>query len=280
MLTVSALYIYPVKSLGGIEMDFVQLTDRGMENDRRWMLVDENNCFLTQREYPQMALLATAIEKEELVIYPKTDNANRLRLPLRPLPAPTITVRVWDDLCEAWQVSPEADHWFSQQLNQTCRLVYMPQPSRRKVDTRYALSGEITGFSDAFPVLMIGQSSLDDLNGKMETELPMNRFRPNIVFTGGQPFEEDTMAEFIIGDAVLSAVKPCARCVITTTDQATAQRGKEPLRTLSRYRMGDNKIYFGQNVLYKGNGTINRGDEIRIVKTKPALQLADAYYKP
>ena len=149
----------------------------------------------------------------------------------------------------------------------------MPDASKRKVDTDYALNHELTGFSDAFPVLMIGQASLDDLNSRLESPVPMNRFRPNIVFTGGTAFEEDTMQHFQINGIDLYAVKPCARCVVTTIDQETGDTAKEPLKTLASYRTGNNKVYFGQNILYKQQGTIKVGDELKVVQTKTGLML-------
>lgn len=273
MLSISQLYVYPIKSLGGIEINEAHLTDRGFEHDRRWMLVDENNRFLTQREFSKMALLRTAIHANELAVYEKGNEAEKISLNLYPTGSNLITVQVWDDVCKAIEVSSEANEWFSNKLNMRCKLVYMPDASVRKVDAEYALNNELTGFSDAFPVLMIGQASLDDLNSRLENPVPMNRFRPNIVFIGGTPFEEDTMKEFEMNGITFYAVKPCARCVVTTTDQETGIIAKEPLKTLSGYRTGNNKVYFGQNILYKNNGTIKVGDELKVVQVKEALQL-------
>lgn len=273
MLSISHLYVYPIKSLGGIELSEARLTDRGIEHDRRWMLVGEDNRFLTQREFSQMALLRTAIHANELTVYEKGNETDKISLTLYPMGSDLTTVQVWDDVCEAIEVSSEANAWFSNKLNMRCKLVYMPDASMRKVDTGYALNNELTGFSDAFPVLMIGQASLDDLNSRLDIPVPMNRFRPNIVFTGGLAFEEDTMKHFQIAATDFYAVKPCARCVVTTTDQETGITAKEPLKTLSGYRTGNNKVYFGQNILYRNNGIIKVGDELKVVETKEALQL-------
>jgi uncharacterized protein YcbX len=147
----------------------------------------------------------------------------------------------------------------------------MPDTERRKVDEQYAFNNEITGFSDAFPLLIIGQSSLDDLNSRLEQPLPINRFRPNIVFTGGQPYEEDTMEHVIVNKIDLYGVKLCARCVITTINQTDAQKGKEPLKTFASYRMKNNNVYFGQNMLHGQTGVIHLGDVIEVVKTKPPV---------
>ena len=269
MFRISQLFIYPVKSLGGISVETTLVTDRGFQYDRRYMLVDEHNRFLTQREYPVMALLQTVIDGNDLLVYHKKSIDLKLRLPLIPENEAAVTrVEVWDDICEAVYISPSADEWFSDRISISCRLVYMPETSRRRVDTRYALQEEITSFADGYPVLMIGQSSLDDLNNRMEEALPINRFRPNIVFTGGLPFEEDTMEHFIVHGIHCYAVKPCARCVITTTDQETGIAGKEPLRTLASYRRVNNEIWFGQNVLTESSGFIRVGDSIEVIQNK------------
>lgn len=269
MLSVTELYIYPVKSLGGISLPAASLTDRGFEYDRRWMLVDENNRFLSQREVPFMACLHVKLLNGHLVVINTNTSDFFYLTPLPPLATETTMVTVWDDECHAQWVSTEADAWFSKQLDISCRLVYMPDSTLRRVDECYAHNKEITSFSDGYPLLMIGQASLDDLNGRLLNPLPINRFRPNIVFTGGLPFQEDDMKQFSIGDIRFLGVKPCARCVMTTIDQQTAVKAKEPLKTLSTYRMKDNKIYFGQNLLYQGHGTIRVGDAITIGHSLP-----------
>lgn len=267
LLSISQLFIYPIKSLGGISIKSATITDRGLQYDRRFLLIDENNSFLTQRVFPKMALLQTAIEDDTLLVFQKNTNEDKLVLPLSPAKvSKNILVKIWDDDCEAQLVSEEVDDWFSKKLNRYCRLVYMPQSTKRKVDAKYAFNNEITSFSDAFPLLIIGQSSLDDLNSRLTVPLPINRFRPNIVFTGGAPFQEDLMEHFKISGCDFYCVKPSARCVITTTDQETAITGKEPLKKLSTYRSKNNKVYFGQNVLLKGEGKINAGDKIEIIR--------------
>ncbi len=271
MYTISQLFIYPIKSLGGIELPAAQLTDRGFQYDRRWMLVDEHNNFLTQREYAVMSLLQTAIENNELIIYHKNDITDKVAVPLHPLPNQTSKVKVWDDECDAQYVSESADEWFSKKLLMPCRLVYMPDAEKRKVDERYAQNNEITSFSDGYPLLMIGQASLDDLNSRLSEPLPMNRFRPNIVFTGGGPYDEDIMEHIVVNEIDLYGVKLCSRCTVTTIDQVNALKTKEPLKTFAQYRTMDNKVYFGQNILFKQKGTMQAGDAIRVIKTKPRV---------
>lgn len=266
MLCVSELFIYPVKSLGGIAVSSAEVTDRGFKYDRRWMLVDENNHFMTQRERKELALFHTEIKEDHLLVtHKKLDST--IKIPFEATGEIT-SVQVWSDRCRAQVVSKEVDHWFSEMLSLKCRLVYMPDSTKRRVDGRYALNKEITSFSDAYPFLIIGQSSLEELNNKLEEPLPINRFRPNIVFTGGQPFEEDTWQLFTVNDIQFYGVKLCARCNVTTINQDTAVVGKEPLKTLATYRRKNNKIYFGQNLVHKGEGMIHVGDAIEIKERK------------
>jgi uncharacterized protein YcbX len=266
MLVVSELYIYPVKSLGGISLLSSAVTSRGLQYDRRWMLVDENNNFLTQREHPIMALLKTALENKSIIIFHSKDKQDFIKLPLSPAPAPTIFVNVWEDTCEAQPAADEVNEWFSRKLAIKCRAVYMPETSNRKIDPDYSINeNDVTSFSDGYPLLLIGQASLDDLNSRLTSPLPMNRFRPNIVFTGGLPFQEDSMGSFKVNDMQFYGVKLCGRCVVTTTNQDTAERGKEPLKTLATYRTINNKVCFGQNIIGEGNGDIRVGDILKIL---------------
>lgn len=275
MLTVSELYIYPIKSLGGITLNTATLTDRGFEYDRRWMLVDENDKFLSQREVNTMALLKIQLTGRGLLVKNTGVQGAELLIPFEPTISETLTVTVWSNHCRAQRVSDAADAWFSEQLGLPCKLVYMPDNTHRFVDGRYAHNKEITSFSDGFPLLLISQASLDDLNSRLETPLPMNRFRPNIVFKGGTAFQEDSMKHFEINGISFYAVKPCARCTITTIDQQTAEKAKEPLKTLSTYRTKNKKILFGQNLLFHGTGSITIGDTITIHEHAPVELLPD-----
>jgi uncharacterized protein YcbX len=269
-LAISHLFIYPIKSLGGIEKQKVQITATGFKHDRRWMLVDENNMFLTQRTQPQMALLQVGENSSGIFVFHKQHPLQSITIPFAMEYPKKINVTVWDDVCDALEADEEVNSWFSDMLQINCKLVHMPDDTRRMVDKRYAANNEITSFSDAYPILMIGQTSLDNLNEKLTEVLPMNRFRPNIVFTGGHAHIEDEMAAFTIGGMNFLGVKPCSRCAITTIDQQTAVGGKEPLKTLATYRMKNNKIYFGQNVLQQQPGEIKVGDEIKIIKKQEA----------
>jgi uncharacterized protein YcbX len=266
MFQISELYIYPVKSLPGISLQQAPVTDRGFEHDRRWMLVDKNNLFISQREVPEMTQLPLSLEDEGIRVTDKR-NGDSILIPFKANHSKEndpVEVIVWDDTCTAEYVSDEADAWFSKALCFSCRLVHMPEDSRRNVDQKYAPGDNITSFSDAYPFMVIGQASLDDLNSRLTDALPTNRFRPNIVFTGGAPYEEDLMADFTIGSMDFFGVKLCARCPIPTIDQITGARGKEPLKTFAKYRQRDNKVYFGQNLIHRGKGLVKVGDALAV----------------
>jgi len=268
MLAISHLYIYPVKSLGGIEVQSAEVHDRGLQYDRRWMITDLRNHCMTQRDVANMALFSTSIEGDQIVITHKNSPSEKLVLPASIQDGNPVSVTIWNDRCQALEAPPEFNQWISAHLGILCKLVYMPRTEHRRVNPKYAIGEEITSFSDAYPILTIGQASLDELNSRLEKPLPMNRFRPNIVFTGGHPFEEDEMAEFDIGNIRFYGVKLCDRCVVTTINQETTEKGKEPLKTLSGYRLKDNNVYFGQNLLHRGSGSIRVGDPITIIRKK------------
>ena len=269
MLQLSDIYIYPVKSLGGIRLDTSEVTDRGLKYDRRWMLIDENNRFISQREYPKLAVFSTELFTSFLRIT-DTRVMSGVLVALRPQPAHVINlvnVTIWDDEVVAWEISKIANNFFTKALGIPVRLVYMPDESHRKTEADYSLKGdEITSFSDGYPILVIGQSSLDDLNNKLAEPIAINRFRPNFVFTGGQAFEEEEWHEFKVENLRFFGVKPCARCVMTTIDPLTGEKkGKEPLLTLNKYRKAGNKILFGQNVLISQTGSVSVGDDIEVI---------------
>ncbi|WP_298735668.1 MOSC N-terminal beta barrel domain-containing protein [uncultured Chitinophaga sp.] len=265
MLTIGELHIYPIKSLGGISLGSAVVTDRGLQYDRRWMLVDAQNRFITQREFPQLALLKVQLEEDSLRVTHPDKGAVRIPFEQPALSAQEVTI--WNDTCSGVFVSAELDHWFTEATGIRCRLVHMPENTRRQVDLTYAPEGFITSFADAYPFLLIGQASLDDLNSRMAASLPMNRFRPNIVFTGGTPYQEDILKHIQIAGISFYGVKLCARCVLTTINQQTAQKGKEPLKTLATYRTKNNKIMFGQNLIHEGTGVLSVGDVITVVAT-------------
>lgn len=271
MISISALYIYPIKSLGGLAIKTGKLTDRGLEHDRRFMLIDWENKFITQRECSKMALLQTNIENETLIVSEKYNSNNKISFSLSPVGNKIITVRIWDDVCEAMLLPDAISFWFSTVLEIDCRLVYMNETSIRLADTKYVKLENRISLSDAYPLTIISESSLNDLNRKLNDNLLMNRFRPNIVIKGSNAHQEDTFKKIIINGLTFYGVKLLARCPIITIDQHTSLRGKEPLQILSKYRKKNNKVFFGNNFIYETLGNISVGDEIIIQETIPYL---------
>lgn len=260
----SALTIYPVKSLKGIAVTEAALAPRGLAFDRRWMLVDAFGVAMTQREYPRMALVRVEVTPHGLLCV--APEGEPLLVPFAGEGRP-FAVEIWGDHCQAVTVSREADEWFSRFLGLTCHLVQMPETTARLVDTEYAHAGEVVSFADGYPFLLIGQASLDALNQRLAAPLPMTRFRPNFVVTGAEPFAEDGWQRVQIGDAVFAPVKPCARCDLTRVDpDRGVVAGKEPLRTLATFRKVGSQVMFGQNLLLvTGGGTLRVGDPVRVL---------------
>lgn len=264
-LTLSEIWIYPVKSLGGIKLETASVRRKGLQYDRRWMLIDQRGVAMTQRVYPEMALFKVRIEKEEVLIDYKqsVQNISSAKFGIASLPSsPPLAAEVWDDHVQVHEVAPAVSEWFSHHLKTHCRLVVFPEKNPRPVDPRYSIPNEHVSLADAYPFLIIGQKSLDDLNSRLQHPVPMNRFRPNFVFTGGKAFMEDTWREVTIGNLRFAAVKKSDRCVLTTVNQDSGVRGVEPLKTLSTYRKLDNKVYFGENMVALDEGKVSVGDRI------------------
>ena len=275
MVSISQLFIYPVKSLGGIALQQAKVTSRGLEHDRRWMLIDEHKNFLSQRKFPEMALFDTALKEQGLqVTYTPTQKA--MLIPFEPQTQHDVEVDVWGSLCTGTYVSAVIDDWFSELLNVPCRLIYMKNDSLRQVDERYATAGHITSFADGYPMLLVSEASLNDLNGKLKTEITIARFRPNIVITGTEPYLEDRMQHFEAAGINFYGVKPCARCVMIGVDPSNGHTSTEPLKTLAGYRKANNKIYFGQNLIHNGEGIISVGDLLNIRQLGENLTLNDS----
>jgi len=269
---VSALRVYPVKSCKGIVLERSAVDLRGLRSDRRWMIVDERGVFITQRTAPRLALVAVAVDADTLVM--QAPQARELRVPATPAPgAPRRRVQVWRDTVDAVDCGPDAARWVSDWLGQPATLVYMPDDVRRPVKPAYALPSDIVGFADGFPLLIASTSSLADLNARIAAASPggarplaMDRFRPNIVVSECAPWAEDTWKRVVIGNLPVRVAKACERCVVTTTDQETAARSPEPLRTLAKFRRRDNDVLFAQNGVPDGPGWIAVGDAVTVVE--------------
>ena len=263
MVEVAALYVYPVKSCAGIRCERATLDGRGLQHDRGWMVVDGHDEFVTQREHPRLALITPQLDADMLRL--TTPEGQTVAVPSSGVAGPTRQIRIWRDWCEAIDQGGSAAQFFSDWLGESVRLVKMAGDYERQVNPGYTQTPAITGFSDGFPLLLISEASLDDLNFRLDTPLPMNRFRPNLVVKGCDRFAEDGWQQLNIGTITFHVAKPCDRCVVTTTDQATGARGVEPLRTLATYRRAGTQVYFGQNIVHRSVGNIAVGESVEVV---------------
>lgn len=271
-MILSEINIYPIKSLKGISLDEGKIERRGLQFDRRWMLIDEKNQFLTQREFPKMATINVKILEDALQA---SNNGEKIHIPFIPEGNESAKVQIWRSKCSAKVYENSVNAWFSDILQTSCKLVLMPEETKRKVNYFYAVhADDHVSFADGYPFLLIGENSLAELNEKLESRVPMNRFRPNFVVKNSDAFAEDGWKKIKIGDAIFHVVKPCARCVMTTIDQDTGQKnGVEPLKTLAGFRIPKRsrkkKILFGQNLIVENAGAILRlGDVVEVLETK------------
>ncbi len=259
------LYTYPIKSTHRVTQMRAQVERWGLAGDRRWMIVDEEAGFLTQRTFPRMSLIqALPRPAGRLMLTAFGQGAVFVDSPGET--APALQVTIWGDSVFARIASDQANRWLSTFLKHPVRLVYMHDLKSRSADPVYAKPGTTVSFVDGYPLLCTTQASLEELNSRLSNPLPMARFRPNVVLSGDRPFEEDRWKRIRIGDVVFSVVKPCDRCSVTTVDQETGVRGKEPLRTLSRFRKRDGRVYFGENLVPENTGIIQRGDGVDILQ--------------
>lgn len=280
---ISEINIYPIKSLAGISVEAAMVEERGLRFDRRWMLTTPDGMFFTQREFPRMATLSVWIEEDGGGLGVAADRFGDVFVPMDADTDKRQMVTIWGSVCEAEVYGAALNEWFSDVLGTNCQLVKMPDDSRRSVNPRFDRGGNIVSFADGYPFMVLSEASLADLNSRLETPLPMNRFRPNLVVAGADAFAEDDWKSVRIGDADFRSTKLCERCVITTVDQTRGEfEGKDPLKTLATYRIGKNVIpdryeslgvganavLFGQNLICESTGSsISVGDEIEILES-------------
>ncbi|MGK5630093.1 MOSC domain-containing protein [Streptomyces sp. URMC 123] len=272
-----SLHVFPVKSAQGYAPRTARVEPWGLAGDRRWMLVGADGRFLTQRQLPRLA----EVRAEPLDEGRPDAVGIRLHAPgLDPLtvavpaPGPTLAVEIWKDKVEGVPAGPAADAWFGAHLGKPVTLVHLDDPAvRRGVDPAYGRPGDVVTFADGFPLLLTTTASLEALNSLIargehaqEGPLPMDRFRPNAVVDGVEPWAEDGWRRLRVGEVVFRVAKPCGRCVVTTTDQRTAERGREPLWTLARHRRRGGQLVFGQNIIPEGGGTLRVGDPVEVIE--------------
>ena len=258
MIRVRSLHIYPVKSCRGIDLEAAEVTAMGFRLDRQWMVVTPDGGFLSQRSHPVLARVGTRIEGDLLIL--EGPDLSPLEVALEETDGDQRSVTVWNDTCTALSAGPEAADWFSSLLGTACELVRQPDAGIRQVDTGYADPGDRVAFADGFPFLLISQASVDELNRRLATPVPTDRFRANIIIDGCGPHAEDGWSTITVGELGFRVAKPCARCVVITTDQHNGSRSTEPLRTLAGYRTINGKVLFGQNLVHQGMGTLRVGD--------------------
>lgn len=262
MLKLSEIWTYPVKSLGGVPLQSASFLRKGLEHDRRWMLIGDGGVMLTQRTHPRMALFKTSLHGDHLEVRFGEDV---LQIPFEIPDHEGQHAKIWNDEVLVIPMGAAYDQWFSERLAVGCSLMVFPENNPRPVEEGHVGEETHVRLQDAFPFLVIGQSSLDALNEKLDTPVAMNRFRPNLVFTGGEPHEEDTWKEISIGGLTFTGTRQCERCTLPGVDQNTGILGKEPLRTLATYRKTGNKVMFGMNLIGPPQGQLRVGDEIQVL---------------
>ncbi|MBC7847875.1 MAG: MOSC domain-containing protein [Flavobacterium sp.] len=256
---VTELYIYPIKSLAGIAIQTAKAEEMGFENDRRWMLVDEENQFITQREHPNLSQFYPKIREGKIVISHQDEKHEFL---IDESLEEAIFLKVWDDESKVVEVNKATSKWFSEALGFSCKLVKIVNKGDRKHNSSRLNQTLNVSLADGYPYLLIGSKSLDFLNEKLEEKITIQRFRPNIVISSNLPHEEDFFETFQIGNVKFQNVKPSGRCVMVNNNPTTGILKKEPLKTLSTYRTSNNNVYFGANIFCLNEGTIAVGDSL------------------
>ena len=261
-MEVDSLYIYPIKSMEGIAVKAAELTAKGFKYDRAWMLTDATGRFISQREYPGLALMQIKLNDQDLSV---RNGHEEISFNLKTVTGPKLSTSVWKDHFESQEVSSEVSSWFSDMLKSKVKLVtYSESNGRSKHVSSLGRNIEVS-YADGYPYLILGTASMDELNARTFIHMSIKRFRPNIVITTQDAHIEDEWKEIQIGDHLIQLVKPCARCDLTTIDPETAEIGQEPLITLSTYRRINRQILFGMNGISHGPGTLNVGDRVEII---------------
>ncbi len=264
MITISALIHYPIKACHGFEVEAADVERMGLKDDRRMMVVTPQGEFLTQREHAKLALVTPCRQDHSLTL--SAPNFDSIHLSMQTTGTPW-RVNIWKSKgVQAIDQGGEAATWFSDWLGTSARLVHIADGYKRVVNEKYAVnSDDHTGFADGYPILIASEEGLQDLNARLDTPVPMNCFRPNIVVKGSEPFAEDTWNRIRVGDVELAVVKPCDRCVVTTIDKETLEQGKEPLKTLATFRKQELGVIFGQNVIPLNEGRLRLGMNVEVL---------------
>lgn len=278
MIQVAGLFIYPVKGCGGYGLETCRIVPGGLECDRRYMIIDEDGRMVTRREDPRLAWMELSPSKSGFTVSlskgsPPRKGVSPLFLPGRIEDAPkefsdSVESSVWSDKPRA-VLHPEGSRWLSHALGRDLRLVYLPNESLRQVNPARAEFGDVVSFADGYPLLLTSESSLSDLNSRLEVPIGMERFRPNVVVRGSESFAEDIWAALTLGSVPCALPKLCDRCVVTTISEGSGEKGKEPLKTLATFRRWDNAVWFGANVIPRAVGTLTLGDSVTVDAVRP-----------
>jgi uncharacterized protein YcbX len=259
MLKVCQLTIYPVKGLAGINVTHAKANIAGFEHDRRWMLIDVDNRFISQRTDKRLALIQIELNPDNLIARYQDQF---ITFGINESIGAEITTDVWDDKAYCYEVSPKLSKWFSEILGLKVRMVKLKNETSRIHHSSITSSDIPVSLADGYPYLIVGTASIDELSNRMNQKIDISRFRPNIVLTTTEAHEEDLLKSFTIGSATFTNIKPCARCQVITIDQSTGLVDKNVLKTLSTYRTVDNNVYFGTNVVCKDGGVVRVGDDL------------------
>ncbi|MFT5609753.1 MAG: hypothetical protein ACI9WC_000419 [Arenicella sp.] len=261
-IKISQLSVYPVKSANGNAVSTMWLDGMGPKWDRRWMVVDANFRFTTQRKFAQMCHIKTKLSGDSLSLSAPGAGSITLDDPS----TGDHDVVVWRDTVQAQDCGDAAAQWLSDYLGRSCRLVFMADETRRLVNPEHAKKSEIVSFADGYPILIVSSESLDLLNSKLDNDVLMDRFRPNIVVTGCAPHAEDQWKRIKIGQIEMSLVSACSRCIMPSIDQQTGNKNQKVLDALQEYRRCDREIYFGMNAIHHSVGEIKLGDQLTILE--------------
>jgi uncharacterized protein len=267
----ASIHIYPVKAMRAVDLSECPVEPWGLKGDRRWLVVDRTGRFVSQREEPSLARVVASYDGADLTLTLSAPGRDAISIPAPSADAGAemLAVSVWRSHLTAAAAGPAADEWLSGYLGQPVRLVHLDDPRRRPVDQQYGAPGDTVSFADGYPLLLTNAASLDELGKWLvdagDDPVPMNRFRPSVVVAGAEPWDEDNWRLVQIGAVTFRVVKPCDRCVVTTTDQLTGVRGSQPLKMLGLKRHLDEGLVFGQNLIPQAPGVVRLGDAVELL---------------
>lgn len=268
MAIVTELWVYPVKSLGGIRVDEAEIHPAGFRWDRRWMVVDSQGRFLTRRTEAAMCRIGVALEGESFRL--SADGFGDVTMPIEVDGPPELEVLVWGSQVQAVPGPAPASAWLEAVLGRSCRLVYQPAGSLRPVNPEFGRAGDVVSFADGYPVMLTTESSVADLAARVpDVIMTTTRFRPNIVVSGSTAYAEDGWTRVHIGAAQFDHVKPCERCVVVDTDPESGARSDGVLAELARYRRWRGGVRFGVNLVPRILGRVRVGDEVVALESSP-----------